>query len=137
MRHTCRRDLFHVSMLRMPRERLAFAALTLAVSTPAGKLLTSWFLATRPAPFFFISFFVIFFLSYFSGPFFFRQFLGPLHFCHQHHHQHVVNIVSHQNLLLTHHKIIKTCQRTKNGQKWLFLRVSKKRLKMGVFLACF
>jgi hypothetical protein len=39
----------------------------------------------------------------------------------------------HQNLISTHHEIIKTRQHTKNGQKWSFLRVSKKRLKMAVF----
>jgi hypothetical protein len=42
-----------------------------------------------------------------------------------------------QNLLSTRHEIVKTRQHTKNGQKWLFLRVSKKGLKMAVFLACF
>jgi hypothetical protein len=39
----------------------------------------------------------------------------------------------HQNFLSTRHEIVKTRQYTKNGQKWLFLRVSKKRFKMGVF----
>jgi hypothetical protein len=39
----------------------------------------------------------------------------------------------HQNLLSARHEIVKTRQHTKNGQKWLFLRVSKIRLKMGVF----
>jgi hypothetical protein len=39
----------------------------------------------------------------------------------------------HQNLLSTRHETVKTRQHTKNGQKWLFLRVSKKGLKMAVF----
>jgi hypothetical protein len=43
----------------------------------------------------------------------------------------------HENLLSTHHEIVKTRQHTKNGQKWLFLRVSKKRLKMAVFWPVF
>jgi hypothetical protein len=39
----------------------------------------------------------------------------------------------HQNLLSPHHEIVKTRQHTKNGQKWLFLRVLEKGLKMAVF----
>jgi hypothetical protein len=42
----------------------------------------------------------------------------------------------HQNVLSARHEIVKTRQHTKNGQKWLFLRVSKKGLKW-LFLACF
>jgi hypothetical protein len=43
----------------------------------------------------------------------------------------------HQNLLSARHEIVKTRQHTKNGQKWSFLRVSKKRLKMAFFLPVF
>jgi hypothetical protein len=39
----------------------------------------------------------------------------------------------HQKLLSTRHETVKTCQHTKNGQKWLFLRVSKKRAQNGCF----
>jgi hypothetical protein len=43
----------------------------------------------------------------------------------------------HQNLLSARHEIVKTRQYTKNGQKRLFLRVSKKGLKMAVFWPVF
>jgi hypothetical protein len=65
----------------------------------------------------------------------FRHFfdLSSTFFHHQRHHHTSFTSYHHHNLLSAHHEIIKTRQRTKNGQKWLFLRVSKKGLKMAVF----